>query len=652
MTFNKNVIVQGLHPYRFFPKHSIVWMFFFIFFCSFLGFGQSILQSSHKKAQRAFDKAQKDLSLFKYDDALQALKEAVNSDPNFSGAHQQIGDIYRKKKEFSKAVNAYQKVLNIESKALPLTLFGIGESLLFTGKYRDAKQYFEQYLKSPNLGEEGKTKANKYLKDCAFALSYEKLDFQQNLQKLGNEINTENNEYFPKLTADNDRIIFTRKANDKENFYESRRDEEGWQKAQNITGDINSDTFNEGSHCISLDGKYLFFAGCNRPDGLGSCDIYVSKNIGGQWSSPHNLGAPINTKGWESQPAISADGRSLYFVSTRSGGYGGSDLWKSELQENGSWSTPVNLGPDINTPYNESSPYIHPDNKTLYFASDGWPGFGQKDIFSSQMDSTGNWSAPNNLGPEINSYTNQNDFQMSLDGKSAYLASENEDSNYNIYFAKLPENLFGTPVAYIAGTIIDADSKEPLQAQIWVTNLETQETLFRDESDFLDGRFLATLPVGDNYAVHIYKQEYIFQSKNYNLQDKSIADKRYEVEISLEKINEGASAILENIYFEFDRADLLESSKIELQLLAKFLKTNPQITIEVQGHTDNKGNAQYNQKLSESRAVSVQKHLVEQGIPNPQIHIVGYGDSRPLASNDTEEGRQKNRRTSFLILKT
>lgn len=523
-----------------------------------------MLQSSNKKAQKAFDKAQKELQIAKYGEALQALEEAISHDPNFSGAHQQMGDIYRKQRDFSKAVSAYQKVLEIESKAMPLTLFGISESLLFTGKYDDAKKHLEQYLQLPNLHPESKDKAEKYLKDCAFALSHGNPDFQTNLTKLGEGINTENNEYFPKLTAENDKIIFTRKINNQENFYESRRSEKGWESAQNMMGDINSDAFNEGSHCISLDGKYLFFAGCNRPDGLGSCDIYVSKNEDGKWSSPHNLGAPINTKGWESQPAISADGRTLYFVSTRPGGYGGSDLWKSELQDNGSWSTPVNLGPEINTPYNESSPYIHPDNKTLYFASDGWPGFGQKDIFSSQMDSTGNWAIPKNLGPEINSYTHQNDFQMSLDGKSAYLASENEDHNYNIYFAELPENLFGTPIAYIAGTILDADSKEPLRAQIRVTNLKTQETLFRDESDYLDGQFLATLPVGDNYSVHIQKQGYMFLSKNYDLQDKGIANKKYKEEINLEKIETGASAILENIYFEFDRADLLESSKTEL----------------------------------------------------------------------------------------
>src|SRR5699024_5057160 len=188
--------------------------------------------------------------------------------------------------------------------------------------------------------------------------------------------NTRNDEYFPKLTADNHTLIFTRKESNKENFYASIKEKDQWTEARILEGDINTESFNEGSHCISLDGKYLFFAGCNRPDGLVSCDIYMSKKEDGRWSAPHKLASPVNTSGWESQPAISADGRTLYFVSTRPGGYGGADIWKSELKNNGNWSEPENLGASINTPYDESSPYIHGDNKTLYFASDGWPGFG------------------------------------------------------------------------------------------------------------------------------------------------------------------------------------------------------------------------------------------------------------------------------------
>src|SRR5690606_7172178 len=262
------------------------------------------------------------------------------------------------------------------------------------------------------------------LADCDFALHHNEIAPIQ-LRRLPATINSANNEYFPKLTADNATIIFTRKENNQENFYESKLTEDGkWSEAIKLTGAINSSTFNEGAHCISPDGKYLFFTGCNRPNGLGSCDIYISKRENGVWTEPMNLGAPINTPGWEAQPAISADGRTLYFVSNRAGGMGGNDIWKSELDRNGLWKEPVNLGKNINTPYDESAPYIHADNKTLYFSSNGWPGYGGQDLYMSKMDSSGRWTAPVNLGKPINASYNQTAVHVSMNGAMGYFSSQ------------------------------------------------------------------------------------------------------------------------------------------------------------------------------------------------------------------------------------
>src|SRR5690606_30667553 len=177
-----------------------------------------------------------------------------------------------------------------------------------------------------------------------------------------------------------------------------------WQPAEYLSANINTPNYNEGAQCISPDGRFLFFTGCNRPDGMGRCDIYVSEKEGDNWSKPINLGSPINTGGWESQPSLSADGRTLYFVSDRSGGLGSYDIWMSTLDENARWQKPVNLGSTINTPFDEQSPFIHPDNETLYFSSNGWPGMGNKDLFISRRDSLGNWSLPQNLGYPINTY--------------------------------------------------------------------------------------------------------------------------------------------------------------------------------------------------------------------------------------------------------
>src|SRR5690606_30632465 len=241
-----------------------------------------------------------------------------------------------------------------------------------------------------------------------------------------------------------------------------------------LQGDINSELYNEGAHCISPDGKYLFFTGCNRPDGRGSCDIYVSRREGDRWGAPHNIGAPVNSGGWEAQPALAADGRTLYFVSNRRGGQGGYDIWKSELQGNGQWGTPTNLGPSVNTRYDESSPYIHADNRTLYFASNGWPGFGDKDIFKSELDNNGNWQTPTNLGYPINDHHEQSALSVSMNGQQAFFSTRRADAvgGLDIYSFELPQQIRPNPVAYLKGRIVDAESKSPIQANVTVTDIE------------------------------------------------------------------------------------------------------------------------------------------------------------------------------------
>src|SRR5690606_17848090 len=228
--------------------------------------------------------------------------------------YQQLGDIYRSQRLFDQAIPNYREVLRLDADLTPLTDFGLGEALLHTGQYSDAIPYFERYLNT-NISEKSKNLVNKYLADCRFALDNTQAS-PIKLIKLPPSINTQYDEYFPQLTADQHTIIFTRKENNQENFYESHlSNEKDWSEAQKLIGQVNSDNFNEGAHCISPDGKYLFFTGCNRPSGYGSCDIYISKKENGKWSIPTNLGAPINTRGWEAQPAISADGKTLYFVS-------------------------------------------------------------------------------------------------------------------------------------------------------------------------------------------------------------------------------------------------------------------------------------------------------------------------------------------------
>ena len=626
--------------------------FIIIIYCSFVSnlFAQKI--SSNKKAQQAYELAAKHLRLNNLDEATKQLQKAIQLDETYATAYQQLGDIYRKQEKYNLATEAYRQVLKVDSALTALTYFGLGESLLFTGNYQEAIVALKNYQKIGKLAPKSLQLVNKYILDCEFSTTNLRADTLWTITKLPKEINTPNDEYFPQLTADNKTLIFTRKTSNQENFYESNFENDHWSDAKKLEGLVNSEEYNEGAHCISPDGKYLYFTGCNRPNGLGSCDIYVSKKENDRWSTPHNLGPQINTKGWEAQPSISADGKTLYFVSNRAGGYGGYDLYKSHLNEKGHWSRPVNLAPHINTPYDESAPYIHADNQSLYFASDGWPGFGRKDIFKSTVDSANNWSTPQNLGPLINNYQEQMSMHVNMNGTVAHLSTQDSLGKYNIYSLQLPRRAMPQPVAYILGTILHADNKNPIEAKISVTNTTTQKVVFDNLNDPADGKYLATLPLGHDYAVHIQKEGYLFESKQYALQEFKMNQEEFVDTTLLAPIAADAQAILHNIYFESNKYDLLPTSLSDLSILINFLFLNPKVSIEISGHTDHTGNKQYNQLLSEKRAKAVVDYLIAHGIAESRLSALGYGDSKPVADNASEEGRQRNRRTEFKITQT
>ena len=613
-----------------------------------LSYAQAQKPSTNKRAQAAYTEAGKALRLNNLEQATQQLLVAVSHDPNFATAYQQLGDILRKQQHYDKAAANYQKVLQLDPNLTPLTYFALGESLLFSGRYQEAERALQSYQKQIAPATGNQKLINKYLADCSYAQQYmePKKDI---LLQLGGTINTVNDEYFPKLTADNQTIIFTRKTDNQENFYESKLTDTGWSEANMLVGAVNSKEFNEGAHCISPDGKYLFFTGCNWPNGLGSCDIYVSKRENGVWSTAHNLGAPINSKGWEAQPAISADGKTLYFVSNRTGGLGGYDIYSSMLQADGNWSTPKKLGPKVNTAFDEAAPYIHADGKTLYFASDGWPGFGRKDIFVSQLDSTQNWSTPINMGSSINNFRDQTSLHVSMNGKIGHLSSQDSSGNLDIYSFRVEPTVQPDPVAYVFGNVLDDANGQPLDATIDVINTSSGKTVFQDNSDPTDGSFLATLPIGHNYAFQIQRPGYLFTTRQYALNDPQFTDEKFEAEIRLRAIEKGAVSTLNNIYFAVNKYDLLPESTADLDLLVNFLKQNPRLHIEISGHTDHTGNPQNNQTLSENRAISVKNYLQQQGLQANRITTRGYGASKPIATNDTEAGRRLNRRTAFSI---
>lgn len=623
--------------------------------CYTIAYSQKDIKSANKQAQKKYEQGRATLAYSLYEKALEEFNDAIKLDPKFAAAYQQSGDINKTLKRYSQAKLNYQKVLEIDPEFHPLTFFGLAESELNTGEYTSALQHFKKYVSMPGISEANKKQATKYIADCEFSIQALKQPVSFNPVNLGPSINTINEEYLPTVTADEETIIYTRRIKENEDFYISKKQDENWKKSTYLSGNINTTISNEGAQCISPDGMYLFFTGCNRPDGKGRCDIYVCKREGKDWSKPFNLGSPVNGSGQDRQPSISANGRTIYFVSSRAGGFGGDDIWKSELQDEGDWSNPVNLGPNINTPYHECSPFIHPDNNTLYFGSEGWPGLGKNDLFISRYDTnSGNWSKAKNFGYPINTFGDESGLTISSNGRTAYFASSITGGfgGMDIYSFDLPQALRPGIVTYVKGRVFDAKTKEPLDANIKITSLKTNTTVFEDLSDYETGDFLATMPAsGKSFGLSVDKKGYLFYSENFSLEKPETADKPFKLSIPLHKIEVGKMVVLKNVFFETNEFEILSESKTELQEMIKFLNANPEVFVELAGHTDNIGDEKANQILSENRAKSIHKYLIANKINTSRLTFKGYGESTPIADNKIENGRQQNRRTEFKIVK-
>lgn len=610
--------------------------------------------STVKKAQDNFEDAQQYLRQNIYDEAIKYLDAAVKADPKFQFAYIQLGDIYRRMKSHPKAKENYRKAVSSAPSLDARIYYVLGESELLTGDYAEAKVNFLKFQQQYTGDDQDLiSKTKKYITDCNFAVDAIKKPTKFEPINMGFYVNSENRDYFPALTADGQTIIFSRVVEGNEDFFVSNKKDNEWQKATGLSKVINTVNYNEGAQSISPDGKYLFFTGCNRPDGLGRCDIYVSHKNGNDWGKPKNLGNIINSEHWESQPSISPDGGTLYFVSNRPGGIGGYDIWKSMLTEDGVWTDPVNLGPQINTPFDENTPFIHADGKTLYFSSNGWPGFGDKDIFYSRLKDDGNFSTPVNMGYPLNTFNEETGLIVTADGSEGLFSSNlgGGFGDFDIYRFKMPDFAKPQPITYVKGIVRDKESKELLEATVLIIDLKNNRAVFNDYTSAITGDFLAVMPLGTDYSFNVDAEGYLFNSQRFELKE-STGAKPYEVEILLEKIKIGSKVTMQNIFFDTNKFDLLPPSVIELNFLIELLNTNSGVEIEIEGHTDNVGDEKLNQKLSENRAKAVLEFLVKNGIDKRRLTFKGYGESNPKSDNSTEEGKKQNRRTEFKITKT
>jgi outer membrane protein OmpA-like peptidoglycan-associated protein/tetratricopeptide (TPR) repeat protein len=607
-----------------------------------------------KKAIQLYTKALDQARDDHFKEGIDLLQQAVRIDPEYEDAFLSMAGMYGELKNYQGAIDNYEKARSIDSAYFVDYNLPYSINLAGKGDFEAALAAVNLFLGIPNLNETS-IKAAQYRKSCyQFAIDYAHnkniADYKFEPRNLGDSINSDVSEYYPTITIDGKKLIFTRRVNNfNEDFYGSDWTGDHWTKARALVGNINTN-MNEGAQNVSQDGQLLIFTGCNFPDGYGSCDLYISYLTPEGWSVAENLGSTVNTEFWESAPSLSPDKRDLYFSSNRPGGYGGNDIYVTHRLQNGRWSEPENLGPVINTAGDESAPFIHADNQTLYFTSGGHPGYGGDDLYMSRKGPDGKWTSPVNLGYPINTIENEGSLVVAADGKTAYYASDRADSRggLDIYSFELRSDVRPARTLWVKGKVFDVKTKKGLPSSVELSDLSTGTLMSRVQTDET-GNYLITLPIGKDYAFEVGRKGYLFFSENFPLSQKQ-PDSTYNIDIPLEPIEPNATVVLKNIFFDVNKYDLKPESQIELDRLVQLLKDNPGLAIQINGHTDNTGKPADNMSLSENRAKAVVHYLITKGINEKRLSSKGWGDTKPVADNKTEEGRALNRRTELKVI--
>jgi hypothetical protein len=620
-----------------------------------IGFSQN-LHTSSNRALKAYNEGKQAYEFLDFKNAENYLKESITIDKDFYEAYMVLGEMTYKLRRFNESAVYYRKAVVIDSLFYKPVFFNLANAELLSGNYKDALIHFNVYIQQKSVSEKNKVLAAKSIKDCEFSIEALENPVPFNPINIGDSINTVEDEYWPSITADGQTLMFTRQgltgrtgAKSQEDFYFSHMKDGVWSKAVNAGQPINT-IQNEGAQSISSDGGFMYFTACDRSDGFGRCDIYYSSFNGMTWSKPLNIGSPVNTGYWESQPSISANGRMLFFASNRSVGFGGMDLWYSVMNSKSEWGIPLNMGIAINTPGDEMSPFIHFDGKTLYFSSNGRIGLGGFDIYFTRMKDDSTWVEPKNLGYPINTYNDETGLVIDAGGGEAYFSTKRDNkTGKDIYHFSLYESIRPDPVSYLKGKVYDGVTGKMLKADYELVNLKNGYVLVKSTTDLL-GSFLVCLPSGFNYGLNVNKEGYLFYSDNFMLEGIHTAIEPVIKRIPLSPINVGEMLQLSNVFYEFDSWELKKESISELNMLYRLLSDNKDIVVEIGGYTDSIGSDTYNLLLSENRAKSVVNYLLEKGIPADRLKFKGHGASSPIGNNVTNKGRMLNRRTEVKIV--
>ena len=608
----------------------------------------------NKKAKKVYEAAYDLAMQGEYEKSVAKLEDALKIEPNYVEVYLSRAGIFADKKNYQSSINDFQKAFSLDSVFSSTYLLPYSISLAGVGEFEKALEKVNAFLRNKTLNPQSIKSGNFRKSTYEFAINYKRNhpvdDYHFLPKNLGDSVNSNALEYYPSLTIDGKKMIFTRRVNNDEDFYESDFVNNSWTKSKAVSGKINTN-LNEGAQAISQDGKMMIFTGCNYPEGIGSCDLYVSyKTRTGNWTKAENLGTVINTEAWESAPSISPDNKDLYFSSNRSGSYGKKDIWVSHRQPNGKWGNPENMGPAINTDGDDACPFIHADNQTIYFNSNGHMGYGMTDLFLSRKGEDGKWGEPENLGYPINTIDDEGSLIIAADGKTSYYASdrENKKAGLDIYSFELRKDICALKTLWINGSVFDKKTHVGLPSTVILTDINNRSNITKIQTDE-EGNFLITLPVAKDYAFNINRKGYLFYSDNFSLIENPV-DSFFNLSIPLQAIEAGSSIILKNIFFDNNKAQLKPASEDEIDKVIMLLNENPKLTVQISGHTDNVGKKEDNLALSLSRAKSVVNYIVSKGINASRLTAKGFGDTKPIASNDTEQGKTLNRRTEINVI--
>ncbi len=630
----------------------------------------------------------------KYRRALPFYKQANRFNSDNAELNYKIGVCYMFTPQKVNAIKYLEKALQLDPDVNKEAIYLLGSAYQLEYAFDIAIEKFKEYLNALSAEQRfiEQKKVNKHILECELGKSYLAERTRAFIDNIGKTVNSRYPDYGPLISADESVLIFTSRRETSmggelseidqdffEDIYISYNDGNEWTEPANMGAPINTD-IHDATVNLTADGQKLFIykdLGYNK----GAGDIFECKLEGNEWSKPKKLPKAINSDFHESSACYSHDGKRIYFITDKPGGIGGRDIYYSDMDEKGKWGEAVNMGETLNTTYDEEGIFISHDGKTMYFSSQGHESMGGYDIFKSKLKDD-SWSEPINLGYPINTPDNDVYFVVAANGKHAYYASERLDGlgEKDIYKVTLlgPEkpvvlntednllaneqeplvsNIYMAPVVAVEehlptilkGKVLDEISLKPVQASIELVDNEKNEIVGVFESNSETGKYLVTLPSGYNYGIAVKAEGYLFHSENFDIPE--VSEYREIVkDVRLKSIKVGSKIVLKNVFFDTDKSVLRPSSYAELERLTKLLTDFSKLKVEISGHTDNVGTKAYNQKLSEARAKTIVDYLVKAGVDVQRLEYKGYGMDAPIANNDTEAGRQENRRTEFKIL--